>query len=226
MQKLTESAVRLRLDPLNWPPELSRTELSAPFEMNKAIELACDVFTRFQSARRAHASDPNLTPAGARAADAEFAAANLPALRERLAKIRKTAAQAESSMVAKLTADLTTPPIEPADVALMQEIRTWLRSLPESERLNRARKLASDRDKSALKAMLTAPTYLTGLSDEFIGLIRDDAAKRENPTRHAKLEAFRKAANAAERAVDGVARFVEQESGRAAETAASTPNAA
>jgi ferredoxin-NADP reductase len=105
------------------------------------------------------------------------------------------------------------PATEAADVALMQEVRTWLRSLPEQERLTRSRQLASNGDKTALRAMLTAPTYLTGVNEELLALVRDEAAKRAHPERHTKLEAFRKGANVAERAVDGVIRYVEQETG-------------
>jgi hypothetical protein len=95
----------------------------------------------------------------------------------------------------------------------MQEIRPWLRSLPEAERLNRAQKLAADGDKTALRAMLTALTYLTGVNEEMLALIRDEVAKRAQPERHAKLEAFRKEAVVANRAVDGANRYVDQEAG-------------
>ncbi len=44
METIRESAVRLRVDPLNWPAELPRTEYPA---LSKAIEAAADVFTRF-----------------------------------------------------------------------------------------------------------------------------------------------------------------------------------
>ena len=52
MEKIAKSAVELRLNPAHWPAELSRKELSAPFEMNKAIEAANDVFVRFQQAHQ------------------------------------------------------------------------------------------------------------------------------------------------------------------------------
>lgn len=59
----------------------------------------------------------------------------------------------------KLTDEFTKPATETHDVALLQEVRTWLRSMPEMARLTRARKLAADGDKSALRALLTAPAY-------------------------------------------------------------------
>ena len=45
--------------------------------------------------------------------------------------------------------------------------------------------------------------------------IRDETAKRNNPERYTKLEVFRKAASAAERALEGVIRYVEKETASA-----------
>ena len=102
------------------------------------------------------------------------------------------------------------PATEPHDIALLQEIRTWLRSLPETERLSRAQKLAADGDKIALRALLTAPAYLTGVDENLLALVRDEAARKADPRRYAKLEAMRKASTAADRAVEGVIRYIEQ----------------
>lgn len=55
----------------------------------------------------------------------------------------------------------TKPATEPHDIALLQEVRTRLRSLPETERLSRAQKLAADGDKTA-RALLTAPSLPDG----------------------------------------------------------------
>jgi hypothetical protein len=69
---------------------------------------------------------------------------------------------------------------------------------------NRARKLTSDGDMTALRAMLTAPTYLTGVNEKLLTLIRDEAARRVHSERaRQKLEAFQKAADLAKRAVEG-----------------------
>ena len=68
----------------------------------------------------------------------------------------------------QLTADLRVPATEPHDILLMQEIRTWLRSLPEAERLKQIRKLSGQGDKSVLRAMLTVPPYLTGVDEELL----------------------------------------------------------
>jgi hypothetical protein len=210
-QKIAESAVRLRLDPSNWPPDLDRNEQSGPFAMNKAIELAAEAFTAFKAARQTHITEKKLTPAGVKAADADWAATHLPTLRERLVRIRSMAHGLDTSLVRELTEQFTKPAAEPHDLALLQEIRTWLRSLPEAERLSRAQKLAADGDKTALRALLTAPAYLTGVDENLLAQVRDEAAKRADPRRYAKLEAMRRASLAADRAVEGVIRYVEQE---------------
>src|SRR5687768_3101604 len=111
---ITETAVRLRLDPSNWPEALDRKELSAPFALNKAIEEAAAVFAGFIEAHNAHSSSDRLTPAGVRAPDSDWANENLPPLRNRLAKIRETAVKVETNLVRELTADLAEPPTEPA----------------------------------------------------------------------------------------------------------------
>ncbi len=141
-------------------------------------------------------------------------------LRERLIKIRKTAEKAETSMIAELIADLRVPATEPHDILMMQEIRTWLRSL-RSRAVEADTQAVGTRRKSVLRAMLTVPPYLTGVDEELLVALRDDAARRAYPERHAKMEAFRKAANVADRAVEGVIRYVEQETTFGSATAAS-----
>jgi hypothetical protein len=41
----------------------------------------------------------------------------------------------EKNLIQKLTSDIARPATDPDDIAVMQEICTWLRSLPETERL-------------------------------------------------------------------------------------------
>jgi hypothetical protein len=73
----------------------------------------------------------------------------------------------DTRLTKELTEQFTKPATEPHDIDLLQEARSWLRSLPESERLSRAQKLAADGDKTALRALLTAPAYLTGIDEAF-----------------------------------------------------------
>lgn len=211
MDKITETALNIRLHPSNWPSELNPKELPGPFAMHDGMCAAIAAYADFIAVHKSNATSRNLTPAGARAADAAWAETHLPPLRERLVKIRKLAQQLETSLVKELTEEFTELPIEPHEIALLQEIRTWLRSLPETERLTRIRQLAAAGDKSAMRALLTAPRYLVAVDDELLTLIRDEAARHANPRRHAKLLAMRKASLAADRALEGIVRYVEQE---------------
>jgi hypothetical protein len=80
--------------------------------------------------------------------------------------------------------------------------------------------IASSGDKTALRALLTVPSYLAPIPPDQLAIIRDEVAKKAYPDRFAKLEAFRAMIAATERAVDGVARFVEQEAMRPVEVEA------
>jgi hypothetical protein len=114
-------------------------------------------------------------------------------------------------LLAKLTGPFSTPPEDAADIALAQEIRTWLRSLPPDERTDAVGRLVNKGDVTALRAVLTAPSYLTGLDETELAYIRDDAAKAADPERYRTLQSLRKAGEVAERAVEGVARYLHQE---------------
>src|SRR4051794_35222660 len=93
---------------------------------------------------------------------------------------------------------LGAPPTEPADVAMLQEIRTYLRGLPEAQRTRQVFSLVDKGDRTALRAVLTAPTYLTGINEEHIALLRDQVYEQADPARNAKHQAFRKAITTAE----------------------------
>jgi hypothetical protein len=82
--------------------------------------------------------------------------------------------------------------------------------LPDAERTRRVQGLVEAGDRTALRAVLTAPRYLTGVNDDIISLLRDEVFRQADPVRDAKHQAFRKAIDVAERAVDGVARLIRQ----------------
>ena len=208
-EPISEGAVRIRLDSGNWPEGLEGDYAASV--MYEAIEEAQDAYQAFLDARGRHGADQKLTTAGAHDADAKWAEANLSRLRKRLDEIRQRAASFEASRKKAVMEELGPAPFEPADVALLQEIRTWLRSLPENQRTMKVFGLTRNGDRTALKAVLSAPGYLTGVNEEVMGQLRDDVFRRAKPERDAKHQAFRKAITVADRAVDGVLRYVEQE---------------
>ena len=82
------------------------------------------------------------------------------------------------------------PVLEPAHEALMQEIAPACGRCRDGAAEPRPQADQRRRQDGA-PAMLTAPTYLTGVNEELLRDILDEAAKRHHPERHAKLEAVR-----------------------------------
>jgi hypothetical protein len=56
-----------------------------------------------------------------------------------------------------------------------------------------------------------APAYLTGVDENMLVFIREDVARKSDAERFAKIEALKKAVTASERAIDGVRRFLAQD---------------
>jgi len=208
---IDEYAVETRLELGYWPQELDPQDVAAPSTYHRALTGAGEVFAFYRALRRALRDDPRLTPAGVQAELKKWAETNLPKLEKSLEDTRKTAAGVEAFLPKKLLENVAPPATEPADLALMQEVRSYLRGLPEEQRMDTVRQLAAKGDNSALRAVLTAPAYLTGLDDTLLGHIRDNAMQAADPDRFAKLEACRKAATLAERALDGVVRYIHTE---------------
>ena len=207
-EPITESAVELRLRPENWPEELDPKTIGV-VPLTKGIEEAVRVFGEFRQTREANRTNRHLTPEGALAVTTEWAKGKLPQLEARLAAIRERAAEVETNLTKQLAGKVAKPPQEATEIALMQETRAWLRSLPEADRMRHLDQLVRNGDRPALRAVLTAPSYLTGIEGEHLAALRDHVARIDHPERYAKLESFRKAASAAERAVEGVMTLIE-----------------
>jgi hypothetical protein len=60
-----------------------------------------------------------------------------------------------------------------------------------------------------LRAALTAPAFLTGVSADEGAALRDDAVKASDPERYVKVEALRKGRQCTEKALDAALRAVE-----------------
>jgi hypothetical protein len=158
-------------------------------------------------------ANKHLTAEGKLAACREWVEGVLPAVTKRLEAVRKEQEELETRTVKSLADGVMKRPEDPADIAEMQEIRTFLRSLPDGERMDKLDFLVRKGDTTALRAVLTAPAYLTGLDENVVALLRDDVARKANPERYAKVEKLRKGLKAAERALEGVQRFMQQDSG-------------
>lgn len=206
---IERTAVEIRLNDALWPEDLS--DASGPNALRRVFQEAQEAFQRYELAAQANLVNRAFSPAGVREANMAWARTNVPKLRESWAKAREHAAQVEAGLQKKLTGDFTQPATEMADIALLQEVRGWLSSLPEAERASRVRMLTSKGDKTVLRALLAVPAYLVPMPENELAAIRDEAIERADPERFALLRNFRKAIEVAERAVEGVAEFVEQE---------------
>lgn len=207
---ITKSAVELRLNVMGWPAEADASEhFIRPY--NDASTDAQTAYDAFQAASAAARANPGLNEVGKRQANHEWAEKNLPALREKLNRVKAQAAETIENATKTMTASFTAPAEEPHDIALLQEVRTWLRTMPEGQRTMKVVELARSGDRTALRAVLTAPTYLTGVDRSLLDQVRDIVAEADDPVRFGKVQAIRKASLYAERALDGVIRFIEQE---------------
>lgn len=209
-EPISKGAVQIRLNPVGWPTEADASEhYIRPY--NDAAGDAQDAFAAFEREAAAAAGNLGLTDLGKRQAIFDWAEKNLPALREKLNRIRAQASDTVENASKTMTEGFTKPAEEPHDIALLQEVRTWLRTMPESQRTMKVIELARAGDRTALRAVLTAPTYLTGVDADLLSRVRDIVAQTDHPERFAKVQAVRKASEFAERALDGVIRFIEQE---------------
>jgi hypothetical protein len=210
-EPIKRTAVEIRLNPLGWPKEADAGEyFIKPY--NDAAGVAERAFSAFDAACKANQQNEGLTAIGQRQANHAWAEANLPELRETLAKIRERATETIENGNKAMTSAFTVPAEEPHDIALLQEVRTWIRTMPEHERTTKVMELARKGDRTALRAVLTAPAYLTGIDHDLLSQVRDVVAQADHPERFAKVQAVKAASIYAERALDGVIRYVEQES--------------
>lgn len=111
---------------------------------------------------------------------------------ENIVKARASAATRQVRIEAEKKR-LVTPVVDKADVVgalLRQELRAYLRSLPDQERF-RALDAA---DESTLSAVITAPAVLSGIPQHVVDTMVEDRARAANPERFAALEAEAEAA--------------------------------
>jgi hypothetical protein len=217
LQPIAEDAVELRVDPgMSWPEDLEGMEGptglkdTALWSAREALEEARNVFASYRATRSINAKDERLTAQGALELDAEWVKENMDRLETRAERIRQGRRVLEKN-IENMLGELTDRPDDPMEFEELKEIRGWLRTLPEAERTDKIDFLVRHGDMKALRAVLTAPAYLTGVDENVIALIREEAARRADPQRYARFEGLKKGYTAAERAIDGVRRFLAQD---------------
>jgi hypothetical protein len=222
---IEKTSVEMRLSPLGWPAGADSDDMLFR-AYNDAAGDAQQVYQGFQQVVAANANNPALTDIGQRQARFDWAEKNLPALHKQLETVRQRAADATAGAMKMMTASFTEPATEPQDIAMMQEVRNWLRGLPENQRAATVVEMARKGDRTILRAVLNAPSYLTGVTEDQLMNVREIVAKADHPERFAKLELVQRAAEYAELACDRELRYVEQEAMLLGKTPGARPVAA
>jgi hypothetical protein len=208
---IAEDAVELRVNvDYHWPEELEGATDTSSWTVRKAHEAARDLFAQYRAGRSLNAKDTRLTPQGALEADRQWVNENLSKLDKPAESLRRTS-EGLDRQIENMMGDLAQRPDDPMEFQELKEIRDWLRTLPEKDRTDKIDFLVRHGDTKALRAVLTAPAYLTGVDENMLVFIREDVARKADPERFAKIEALRKAHQAAARAVDGVRRYLVQD---------------
>jgi hypothetical protein len=128
-------------------------------------------------ARRALADDATRTPAAvAVEMDRRSDKAG-----QRLAQRWDTTISTLRRQVAALEADLAAPVAAKGSTAVATEIRSHLASLPSAQRQKLLEAAIQDADETTCSAVLAAPPYLSGLSPEMHGLLREAWHRRSRP---------------------------------------------
>ncbi len=205
-EPINTNSLKIRLDPLMWPKALDPS-LPGVAGVNAAFRDAQNFYTEFSRVQEANLSNKSLSPSGARAATLQWAEGKLPGLRNKLTDIRQRVVAFENARETRINEWL----VAGVDPALQSEIRAWVGAVPETQRASKLLSITEKGDRSALSAVLSAPAYLTGTDRSAMITIRDEMYRRENAAQDEKDSNLRKALTVAERAMDGVIRFVEQE---------------
>ena len=205
-EPINANSLKIRLDPLMWPKALDPS-LPGVAGVSAAFRDAQNFYTEFSRVQEANLSNKSLSPSGARAATLQWAEGKLPGLRTKLKDIQERTVAFENARETRINEWL----VAGVDPALQSEIRSWLSAQPQMQRASTLLSITEKGDRSALSAVLSAPSYLTGVDHGVSIKIRDEMYQRANVDRDEKDQNMRKALTVAERAMEGVIRFVEQE---------------
>lgn len=113
-----------------------------------------------------------------------------PALDKQMDRMRKI----ETGLAAKVAEAIELPSRKtPEGLSIASEVRAFVKSLPEGERMNFARNAILADDKTTVTALIHAPAYLSGLSNGAYDLIREQASQRFGGKDYEQLNATRAA---------------------------------
>ena len=212
-QPIAEDAVEIRVDvSYHWPEELEGADDATAWGIRQAHEAAKDLFASYRATRSQYEGDKRLTPQGALEATAGWVEENLPRLNKHAESLSRTAKGLDDQLQ-RMLGEVAKRPEDPIEFEELKEIREWLRTLPERDRTDKIDFLVRHGDTKALRAVLTAPAYLTGVDETMLAFIREDVARKADPDKFTKIEIRKKAAATALKALEGVQRFLAQDTG-------------
>jgi hypothetical protein len=219
LNPIKEDAVELRVDvDFHWPEGLEVKEWWASQGMHSTIREAASIFREFRSVRDEATANKLLSAEGAFAEVQAWSKDQLPRLVQLREKARERMAKAEQDTLEALSSDIMDAPYEPVDEMRLRELRDWVARLPDDKRDDTVRRLLAKGDRKLMRAIMTAPApYLLGLDEENIAACREDLIRSVDPKKYDRLQKLRKAAEVADRACDGVHRFLTQETNEAAQ---------
>jgi hypothetical protein len=209
-----EDAVELRCNvEFHWPEALDGDDSTSGFIIRKAHEAARDLFAQYRATRSLNAKDTRFTPQGALEADRAWVSENLPRLTKHAEALGREIDSLGRAME-RLMGDLAKRPDDPMEFEELKEVREWLGRIPEADRSDKLALLVRQGDMKVLRAVLTAPVAaMTGIQPEMLSFIKEDVARASDPAKFAKIEALRKAQEAAAKAVEGVSRYLAHDTG-------------
>ncbi|WP_139798291.1 hypothetical protein [Fulvimarina manganoxydans] len=206
--------VNVRLDPLSWP---ENTDVSLYHEEQTLWFEALETLRDFDELAAETAQNTLLSAEGKTAANAKFARDVLTGLQRRLDALTEKHVKHNGPVLEKHVKEFmgrhAEAPTEPNDIAVCAEIRAWLRGMPETQRTLKVRELAMKGEKAAIQAVLHAPGFLTGVDLNFIRELQIDLWSQAEPRRSAVWKHTNDVSRMTRRALDGVIRFIGNETG-------------
>jgi hypothetical protein len=109
--------------------------------------------------------------------------------------------------------DALAAPEDVGDGIKPSDVRQWLMGIPEKERAERALSLIRKGDQVVLRTVLLTPSWMTGIPPEELEYLREDVIQKSDPERYRRIRAVQKGITAAERALEGVERFLATDAG-------------
>lgn len=215
---------KLHLDERNWPEGLDGASDTFAALAWRGFTKARQLYDSFEEARANIEADPNLSPLGKKGALASLAEQVEEELEPLAKQVSAHAEEVAATVREKLRAPYTKPPKGEGEHLLQREVRDWIRSLPENERLHRIISMARGGDRSALQAALGAPHYVSGLDQKQLHRLVEFLGEQDHPELAEKADRLARAHRAAFNALSAVRTYAARASAAGApKTPAAVP---